>query len=86
LEESLSEQEIWEHRVHKLRMEIEAARRVHRLGLDPLVLWDQLTHSTFEMAKFGLRKRYPEASEQEIFQMLRDQAMFYSSKPRRKNG
>jgi hypothetical protein len=82
----LSEEEILQHRIHKLKAEIEAARRIKELGLDPLQLWDQLTHSVLEMAKEGLRKQFPEYSEKDIQNLLRTQVDLYSSKPRKKNG
>jgi hypothetical protein len=70
----MNNQALFNLRLNKLKMEIESAQRQKEKNLDPLLILDDLMHNIFEMARFGLKKQFPQATEQEILNLMRQQS------------
>jgi hypothetical protein len=64
-------------RKQKLRLEIETATRLRRLNIHPLDALDELIHGIIELRKVGLKKQYPDASEEELMAIMREQVKNY---------
>ena len=59
-------------RMKKLQDEIQAAIRIHQQKLEPLEIADKFIHNMFELMKDGVSVNFPELSEAEIIQKVRD--------------
>jgi len=70
-------------RKEKLLLEIEASNRLKRLNIHPLDALDDLIHGIIELRKAGLKKQYPNASEEELIKIIRDQVRCYQISKRR---
>jgi len=70
-------------RKEKLLLEIEASNRLKRLNIHPLDALDDLIHGIIELRKVGLKKQYPNASEEELIKIIRDQVRCYQISKRR---
>ena len=70
-------------RKEKLLLEIEASNRLKRLNIHPLDALDDLLHGIIELRKAGLKKQYPNASEEELIKIIRDQVRCYQISKRR---
>jgi hypothetical protein len=70
-------------RNQKLLLEIETSNRLKRLNIHPLDALDELIHGIIELRKVGLKKQYPNASEDELLNIIRNEAKIYQISKRR---
>ena len=70
-------------RKQKLLLEIETSNRLKRLNIHPLDALDELIHGIIELRKAGLKKLYPNASEDELLNIIREEAKIYQISKRR---
>ena len=59
-------------RKKKIFDEIQAAIRILKREDEPLEIADKFIHNTFELMKDGISHKYPELSEEELLQKVRD--------------
>ncbi len=74
--EVISKTNLYILRKQKVQKEIEAARRLIKKNIDPLEIADKFLHSTFELMKDGISTRFPELTEEEIRQKIRETLSF----------
>lgn len=70
--ESISRSELFKIRKEKLRKEIKAAKRLLKNEAGPLAVADKFIHNAIEMMKDGIREMYPELTENEIVQKIKE--------------
>jgi len=58
-----SEGEIEQFRKRKVKIEINAAKRLIENGIDPLEITNNLIHEAFEIMRNGIRSKNPELSQ-----------------------
>ena len=58
-----SEGEIEQFRKRKVKIEINAAKRLIENGIDPLEITNNLIHETFEIMRNGIRSKNPELNQ-----------------------
>jgi hypothetical protein len=66
-------------RTQKLRLEIETANRLKQLHIHPLDALDELIHGIIELRKVGLKKQFPNASEEELLAIMREQVKYFQN-------
>jgi len=54
----------------KLRLELETMRRIRKSGIHPIDILDQMLDDMFQLARSGIRIKYPNASPEFIEQEL----------------
>jgi len=59
-------------RKKKLQNEIQSAIRIIKKKIEPLEIADKFIHDTFEIMKDGISYNYPELSESNVLQKVRD--------------
>lgn len=59
-------------RKRKIQDEIQAAIRILKKEVEPLEIADKFIHDTFELMKEGISHKFPELSEKELLQKVRD--------------
>ena len=59
-------------RKKKIQNEIQSAIRIIKKKIEPLEIADKFIHDTFEIMKDGISCNYPELSESNIHQKVRD--------------
>ncbi|MHA1492021.1 MAG: hypothetical protein ACTSRI_20515 [Promethearchaeota archaeon] len=59
-------------RKKKIQDEIQAAIRILKKEVEPLEIADKFIHDTFELMKEGISHEFPELSEEELLQKVRD--------------
>ena len=69
--------DLFKIRKQKLLLEIETATRLRQLNIHPLDALDELIHGIIELRKVGLKKQYPDASEEELLVIMREQVKRY---------
>lgn len=75
--------DLFKIRKQKLILEIEASNRLKQLNIHPLDALDELIHGIIELRKAGLKKQYPNASEAELLNIIREEAKSYQISKRR---
>ena len=68
---------ILEERFHKLRMEIESAKRMRRMGINPIDALDKLVSDMIQVLRESLTKKFPHLSMDEINLKIRKQMEIY---------
>ncbi len=80
----LNKQQILAERKRKLEIEIETAARINKLGLHPLDVLDDMLHTMMELRKAVLKKEHPQATDEEILILMRqeeDASRRFKSRP-----
>ena len=78
-------EELFEIRKEKLRLELEAAERLLKSNIEPLLVADKFMHNIYEFLKESLRNRYPDLDEEAINQKIREQSdLHYKLRRKRK--
>jgi len=70
--ELISRNSLFIIRKKKLQDEIQAAKRILKEDIDPLEIGDDFIHNIFKLMKDGIVQKYPELSEIETLQKMRD--------------
>jgi signal transduction histidine kinase len=65
------------HHLDKIRLELETMRRIRKSGVHPLDVLNQMLNDMYELARIGIRKKYPHATPEEVEQKLREKIDFY---------
>lgn len=75
---------IMELRRRKLIKELQTRKHMDRLGIHPLKALDDLIEGLMDLARIGLKERYPEAAEKQILILMREQTNIYNQKRNRR--
>jgi hypothetical protein len=67
----ISRKKLYKIRKKKIQDEITAAKRILKRDIEPLEIADKFLHESFKLMKEGLSNQYPELSEQELNQKIR---------------
>ena len=70
--ESITRNNLFIIRKKKLQDEIQAAIRILKKEVEPLEIADKFIHNTFKLMEEGISHKYPELSEEELLQKVRD--------------
>jgi hypothetical protein len=71
--------DLFKMRKQKLRLEIETVNRLKHLHIHPLDALDELIHGIIELRKVGLKKQFPNASEEELLAIMREQVKYFQN-------
>ncbi len=66
-------QQVLAERLHKLKMEIESATRIEKLGLHPIDVLDDMFHVMMALRHAALKKNHPHMTDAGIIRMMREE-------------
>jgi len=66
----LTRKEIYSIRKEKLRIEIEAAKRLIQKKIEPIEIFDSFFHNTIKIVEDGILSRNPDLTQEEVFQKI----------------
>jgi len=67
----ISRKELYKIRKKKIKDEITAAKRILKRDIEPLEIADKFLHESFKLMKEGLSNQYPDLSEEQLNQKIR---------------
>jgi hypothetical protein len=69
---NMSREELSKARKDKIEKQIAAAVRILEKGVEPLEIADTFIHESFQILKEGVSQRYPNLSDEETHQKIRE--------------
>jgi hypothetical protein len=68
----MSREELFKARKDKIEKQIAAAVRILEKGVEPLEIADSFIHESYQILKEGVSQRYPNLSEEDTHQKIRE--------------